>query len=320
MPSTDWNNSNSPPPDWLAAGYFYYSLNWFFNQKFGGKIRKISLDAGLDCPNRNGQVGFGGCVFCDPESFSPSRRLHLDSITDQLKEGMRAVLVRYPAQRFLAYFQPGSNTYGPVEKLRACYEEAIRHPQVVGLAVGTRPDCVADEALDLLGELSRRTFVIVEYGLQSSHDRSLEWLGRGHDYAAFLDAVKRTRQRGINVGVHLILSLPGETREDMLDTAKKLAKLEIHSIKLHNLYVVKNTKLAELFERGEVELPEMAEYVGRVVDFLERTPPGVVIDRLCGDAPKEYFLGPSWCLDKAAVKRAVEEEFRRRESQQGKWA
>jgi uncharacterized protein len=318
LSSTQSNSPNSPLPDWFSAGHPYYSLDYFFKQKFGEKIRKVSLDAGLDCPNRNGTVGHGGCIFCDPESFSPSRRLHLDSLTAQMEEGMRPVLVRYPAQHFLAYFQPGTNTYGPLEKLHACYEEAISHPRIVGMAIGTRPDCVSDEILDLLADFSRRTFVLIEYGLQSSHNRSLKWMNRGHTYEVFLNAVRRTRERGLNIGVHLILGLPGETREEMLATARSLAELNIHSIKLHNLYAVKNTQLAEMAERGEVELPAMAEYIGWVVDFLELTPPRVVIDRLCGDAPKEYLLGPQWCVNKSAVKQAVEAEFRRRGTRQGK--
>jgi radical SAM protein (TIGR01212 family) len=286
-------------------------------QKFGEKIRKISLDAGLDCPNRNGAIGRGGCIFCDPESFSPSRRLNLQSLTAQLEEGMRQVLVRFPAQRFIAYFQPGTNTYGPADRLRACYEEALAYPRIVGLAVGTRPDCVSNEILDLLADFAGRTFLQIEFGLQTSHDRSLAWMNRGHDFASFLDAVRRCRERDLNIGVHLILGLPGETREDMLATAKELAKLEVHSIKLHNLYAVKNTRLAEMVERGEVKLPEMAEYVGWVVDFLEQLSPHVVIDRLCGDAPAEYLVGPSWCHNKSAVKQAVEAEFRRRGTRQG---
>ncbi|MCC6126894.1 MAG: TIGR01212 family radical SAM protein [Pirellulales bacterium] len=311
------NNSNPSLPDWLAAGHSYYSLNYFYKQKFGEKIRKISLDAGLDCPNRDGTLGRGGCIFCDPASFSPSRRLNLASLSAQMEEGMRQPLVRSPAQRFIAYFQPATNTYGPLDRLRAHYEEAISHPKIVGLAVGTRPDCVPDEVLDLLAELARRTFVQIEYGLQSSHNRSLRWMNRGHTYETFLDAVRRSRERNLQVGVHLILGLPSETREDMRITARELAKLNLHSLKFHNLYAVKNTRLAEMAHRGEVVLPEMADYISWVVDFLELTPPNVVIDRLCGDAPAEYLLGPPWCVNKSAVKRAVEEEFRRRGTRQG---
>ncbi len=231
---------------------------------------------------------------------------------------MRRALVRWPAQRFLAYFQPGTNTYGSLDRLRGCYEEAISNPQIVGLAVGTRPDCVSTEILDLLADFSRRTFMLLEFGLQSSHDRSLRWMNRGHSYETFLDAVERSSKKGLNIGVHLILGLPGETLDDLLATARNLAQLEIHSLKLHNLYAVKNTRLAELVERREVRLPDFEEYVSWVVDFLEIIPPNFVIDRLCGDAPPQYLVGPRWCSNKSAVKRAVEEEFRRRGTRQGK--
>jgi uncharacterized protein len=299
------------------AGLFYHTLNFFYFKKFGKKIRKISVDGGFGCPNRDGTLATGGCVYCDPESFSPSRRLGLSSITAQLDEGIRRIKPRYDAQGFVAYFQPATNTYAPVARLRSVFQEAISHPEVVGLAIGTRPDCVSDEVLDLLAELSGSTYLVVEYGLQSIHNRSLDWINRGHRFEAFLDAYKRSRERAINVGVHVILGLPGETREDMLATARELARLDVHSIKLHNLYAVRNTPLADMFARGEVEPPQFEEYVKLVVDLLELLPPECVIDRLSGDAPPQYLIGPDWCLDKSAVRTAVEAEFRRRGTCQG---
>lgn len=296
---------------------FYHSLNFFYLKKFGKKIRKISLDAGFDCPNRDGTLAIGGCVYCDPESYSPSRRLRLSSVTAQLGQGISHLEARYDAQGFVAYFQPATNTYAPVEKLRCVFEEALSCRQVVGLSIGTRPDCVPDDVLDLLAELSKRTYLVVEYGLQSIHDRSLDWIRRGHDFQAFLDAYKRSRRKNLNVGVHVILGLPGETGEDMLATARQLAGLDIHSVKLHNLYAIRNTPLAEMVVRGEVELPGFAEYVNRVVDFLELLPPECVIDRLSGDAPPKYLIGPDWCLAKTAIRAAVEAEFRRRGTCQG---
>ncbi len=224
---------------------------------------------------------------------------------------------RYAVQGFVAYFQPATNTYAPVDRLRSVFEEALSHPKVVGLAIGTRPDCVPDEVLDLLAELSNRTYLVVEYGLQSIHNRSLDWINRGHHFEAFLDAYKRSRQRNLNVGVHVILGLPGETREDMLATARELSRLQIHSVKLHNLYAVRNTPLAEMVARGEVQLPQFEDYVNIVVDFLELLPPECVIDRLSGDAPPQYLVGPNWCLDKTAIRAAVEAEFRRRGTFQG---
>jgi hypothetical protein len=313
------NSYNSPPftTQWLKAGLLYHTLNFFYLKKFGQKIRKISLDAGFNCPNRDGALATGGCVFCDPESFSPSRRLKLSSITAQLEEGIGRLSARYTAGGYVAYFQPGTNTYAPVDRLRSLFEEALAHPKVVGLAIGTRPDCVPDAVLDLLAELSKRTYLIVEYGLQSIHNQSLDWIKRGHDFNAFLDAHKRSRKRNLLVGVHVILGLPGETSEDMLATVRELAGLEVHSVKLHNLYAVHNTPLAEMVARGEVELPPFEDYVNRVVDFLELLPPECVIDRLSGEAPPRYLVGPQWCLDKRAIRAAVEAEFRRRGTCQG---
>jgi hypothetical protein len=276
----------------------------------------VSLDAGCTCPNRDGTLATLGCIFCDPESFSPSRRLALPRVADQLDEGIRR-LSRRGAQRFLAYFQPAANTYGPIERLRAAFDEALSHPQVVGLIIGTRPDCVSEEVLDLLAGLAERTWLVIEYGLQTVHDRTLDRLGRGHHFDAFLDAYRRTRQRNLNIGVHVILGLPDESPVDMLTTARTIAGLELHSVKPHNLYAVRNTILADEVAAGRIRLPEFHEYVGYLVDFLEELPEGFVIERLCGDAPREYLVGPQWCLDKAAVRTAVEAEFRRRGTRQG---
>ncbi len=318
MASSTKNHSDEiPPPDWLSAGLLYHRLNFFYRKKFGRKVWKLSLDAGCSCPNRDGTLATQGCIFCDPESFSPSRRLGLPSVADQIDEGIRRLKLRYNAQRFVAYFQPGSNTYGPREQLEAFYRQAIAHPDVIGLAVGTRPDCASDAILDLLAQLAEQTWVTVEYGLQTIHDQTLDLLNRGHHFDAFLDAYRRTRLRNLDIGVHVILGLPGESRDAMLTTARELAKLKIHSVKLHNLYAVQHTVLADQVASGQVRLPELSEYVEYVADFLEETPAEVVIERLCGDAPREYLVGPPWCLDKAAVRTAVETELRRRNSRQG---
>jgi uncharacterized protein len=315
--STHRQDSRIPSPAWRSAGLSFHSLNYFHNKKFGGRVWKVSLDAGCTCPNRDGTLATLGCIFCDPESFSPSRRLGLPRVADQLAEGICQLSRRHPAQRFLAYFQPAANTYGPIDRLRAAFNEAIAHPQVVGLIVGTRPDCASDEALDLLAGLAERTWVVIEYGLQTIHDRTLDRLGRGHHFDAFIDAYRRTRQRNLNIGVHVILGLPGESRDDMLATARTLASLDLHSVKPHNLYAVRNTVLADQVAAGQVSLLGLQEYVGHLVDFLEELPADFVIERLCGDAPREYLFGPQWCLDKPAVRAAVDAEFRRRGTWQG---
>jgi uncharacterized protein len=317
MSSTSHNPASHSPPDWLESGALYHSLNFFYRKRFGVKVWKLSLDAGCDCPNRDGTLATLGCVFCNPASFSPSRRLGLRSIDEQVQTGIHRLQRRHSATRFVAYFQPGSNTYGPLDRLEMAFRQALAYPEVVGLAVGTRPDCVSDQVLDLLADLAKTRWVVVEYGLQTIHDRTLELLNRGHRYDAFLDAHRRTRLRGLDIAVHTILGLPGETHDDMRATARELAGMDIHSVKLHNLYAVQNTVLADWVQAGKIGLLDLAEYVACAVDFLEELPVNVVVERLCGDAPPEYLVGPSWCLDKAAVRSAVEAEFRRRGTRQG---
>jgi radical SAM protein (TIGR01212 family) len=265
----------------------------------------------------DGTVTTGGCVFCDIRSFSPNRRLPRAGVRAQVDLGIRILQRRYGAERFLAYFQAATNTYAPVDKLRRLYAEAVDHPQVVGLAIGTRPDCVPDPVLDLIEEHARRRYVCLELGLQSMHDRSLDWMNRGHHLDAFLDAVARCQGRGFDVCVHVILGLPGESREEMLATADLLAGLPIQAVKVHNLHVVKDTPLAEQYARGEVRLFERQEYVELVCDFLERLPAELVIHRLQGDAPPDYLVAPRWCLDKAGLLRAIDAELERRDSRQG---
>jgi radical SAM superfamily enzyme len=328
---------------WRDAKLPYYSCNFFLQQRFGRRVQKVSVDAGFTCPNVDGTVTTGGCTFCDNRSFSPSRRLPRAGIRGQIDQSIARMRMRYrKCSHFLAYFQPATNTYAPVEKLRRVYEEALSHPQVVGLVIGTRPDCVPDEVLDLIEEFARRPtsaamrcadgntavserpphvdeslrgsdslYVAVEYGMQTMHDRSLDWMNRGHHHDAMLDAVERSRGRGFEIGAHAILGLPGESYEDMMATARELGRLGVDAVKIHNLYCVKNTPLADQVASGEVRLMERAEYVRTLVDFIELLPPTVIVDRISGDAPPDYFVGPSWCLDKPAVKNAVLHEFTR---------
>lgn len=306
-------------PNWRSAGLRYFALNYYLRGRFGGRVQKVSIDAGFTCPNVDGTVAVGGCVFCDNRSFSPSRRLKRVDLSVQLERGMQLLRRRYAnVSRFLAYFQPATNTYAPVEHLRSLFTQPLDHPEVVGLVVGTRPDCVPNDVLDLLSELAGRTYVSVEYGMQTMHDRSLTWMNRGHGHAAFLDAVERSRGRGFEITAHVILGLPGETRGDMLATARELARLEIDAVKVHNLYAVHGTPLADWVRAGEVTLMERDEYVETLVDFLELLPPSCLVERISGDAPPDYLVGPAWCLDKPALRAAVEAEFARRDTWQGR--
>ncbi|HEY2759613.1 MAG TPA: TIGR01212 family radical SAM protein [Pirellulales bacterium] len=310
-------------PAWRAAGLRYYSYNYFLRNKFGGRVQKVSIDAGFTCPNVDGTVAKGGCTFCDNRSFSPSRRsprMSPKDVEGQIAEGIRRLKRRYhfDVDRFIGYFQPATNTYAPVEKLRPLYEATIAHPAVVGLAIGTRPDCVPNDVIDLLEEFAGRTYLSVEYGLQTIHNRSLDWMNRGHHHDAFLEAIERSRGRGFEICAHVILGLPGESRDDMLATAREVARLRIDSIKLHNLYAVKDTPLADQVARGEVRLMERDEYIQILVDCLEVLPPEIIVERISGDAPPEYFIGPAWCLDKPGLRAALDAEMARRDTWQGK--
>jgi radical SAM protein (TIGR01212 family) len=296
----------------------YYAFSRFLRERFGTKVYRVTVDGGFTCPNVDGRVAVGGCVFCDNRSFSPNRRLPRTSVRAQVERGAALLARRYGADHFLAYFQAATNTYAPVERLRRLYDEALEHPQIVGLAIGTRPDCVPEPVLDLIEGYARRRYVCLELGLQSRHDRSLDWMNRGHHFDAFVDAVQRCQGRGFDVCAHVILNLPGETRADMLATADALAALPVGAVKIHNLHVVRNTPLADMYRAGTVRLFERDEYVGVVCDFLERLPPGMVIQRLNGDAPPDYLIAPGWCLDKPGLLRAIHAELERRDSWQGK--
>jgi radical SAM protein (TIGR01212 family) len=306
-------------PAGLSPGQRYQSFSRFLHRRFGTRVHRVTLDGGFTCPNVDGSVAVGGCVFCDNRSFSPNRRLPRASIRAQVERGVPLLGKRYGADRFLAYFQAATNTYAPVEKLRRLYDEALAHPQIVGLAIGTRPDCLPDPVLDLVEGYARQRYVCLELGLQSRHDRSLDWMNRGHHFDAFVDAVRRCRGRGFDVCAHVILNLPGESRDDMLATADALAALPVQAVKVHNLHVVRDTPLEQMYRAGEVRLFERDEYVGVVCDFLERLPPGLVIQRLSGDAPPDYLVAPRWCLDKPALLRAIHAELERRDSWQGKY-
>lgn len=315
------NLIENPPRhfDWKAAGLRYYSYNRFLRHRFGGRVQKVSVDAHFTCPNVDGTVATGGCTFCDNRSFSPSRRLPRQNIREQIDEGIRQLRRRYQGvEKFLGYFQPATNTYAPVPRLREVYQAALDHPAVVGLAIGTRPDCVPDDVLDLLSEIAGRTYLSVEYGMQTIHDASLDWMNRGHHYDAFLDAMARSRGRGFEICAHVMLGLPGETPEMMLATAREVARLELDAVKIHNLYAVKNTPLADQVAAGRVELMDRGVYLATVVDFLELLPPTTLVERISGDAPPDYFIGPAWCLDKAAVRLALDAELARRDTWQGK--
>lgn len=284
---------------------------------FGCRVHRISVDAGFTCPNRDGTVGTGGCIFCGGAgsgSFGISRGA---SIATQIEQGKEVMLRKYRARKFIAYFQSYTNTYAPVERLRALYDEALGVDDVVGLIVGTRPDCLSSGILDLLADYARKTWFCLELGLQSPLDRTLELIRRGHDFAAFAYAVTMCKNRNIRVCAHVILGLPGETRDEMLATPEILNDLGIDGVKIHLLHVMRGTVLAEMYERGEVRLLDRDDYVGLVCDFLERLDPRISIQRLTGDGGRDHLVAPLWSLAKFEVLNAIDMELERRGSFQG---
>lgn len=289
----------------------------YLKQHFGGRVNKISIDAGFSCPNRPAGRTAPGCIFCAPGGSGSVGIERGETIAGQIEHGMAIMRRKYRAKWFIAYFQPFSNTFAPVSHLRDCYDQALAVNDVVGLAVGTRPDCLPEPVIDLLEEYHQKTDFWLEVGLQSCHDRTLDFLQRGHDYAGFLDAYQRAKQRNLRICVHVIIGLPGESREDIMATANEIARLQVDGIKLHLLHILNGTLLGELYKQGEIEMLEMEEYVELVVDFIERLPPDTLIHRLTGDGPRDVLLAPVWSMNKWEVLNAIDAELQRRGSKQG---
>jgi uncharacterized protein len=296
----------------------YYDLNRYFRRRFGARVHKISVDAGLTCPNRDGTTGYGGCIYCNARGSGTGAHARGLSVGAQLAAGKSAVARRFKAKKFLAYFQSFSNTYAPIQLLKTLYEEALAVPDVVGLAVGTRPDCVDEQVLDLLAHYARTRLVWVEYGLQSSHDDTLALIHRGHTASAFEQAVWATAGRGIEICAHIILGLPGENRQHMLATADFLARLPIDGVKLHLLYVVKDTPMAQLYQSGRYQCIDQSDYADLVCEVLERLPARMVIQRLTGDPRPQELLAPLWALNKPQTLSLIKQQLVQRDSWQGK--
>lgn len=295
----------------------FYSGGQYLREQFPFRVFKIAVDAGFNCPNRNGTKGHGGCIYCNNASFSSNSRTLRVPLGRQIEDGMRFYQDRLQGEKFIIYFQAYTNTFGPVDYLRTVYNQALLNPGVVGLSIGTRPDCVPDEVLDLLVEYEQRTHLWLELGLQSSHDATLRRLNRRHTFAEFTDAVRRAKQRRLRVCAHVILGLPGESRYMMLQTAERLARLGIDGLKLHHLYVAKDTALERAYRRGTIRVLALLEYVSLVCDFLERTPTGVVIQRVTGEVAEDYVVAPHWGVTKLQVVHRIHEEFGRRGTRQG---
>lgn len=297
----------------------YKEFGDFLKGIFSGKVQKISINAGFTCPNRDGRKGWGGCTYCNNQTFSPEYCHTEKTVSEQLEEGVRFFSRKYPEMQYLAYFQAYTNTYGELDSLIKKYEEALSYPGVVGLIVGTRPDCVPDALLDYFQELSKEKFVMVEYGMESTLDRTLQRINRGHTQAESEAAIFHTAERGIYTGAHLILGLPGESREEILHHATVLSALPITTLKLHQLQLIRDTRMArEYIEHPEeFHLYSADEYIELVIDFLEKLNPSIVVERFVSQSPKELLIAPDWGLKNFEFTAKVNKRIAERGTWQG---
>lgn len=293
----------------------YLSFGRYLKDFFGEKVMKVSVDAGFTCPNRDGSKARGGCIYCDNTAFVPAGS---GSVSEQVREGIVRTGRGGKIRKFIAYFQAHTNTYAPVDKLEALFRQALSVDGVVGLSVGTRPDCVSDEILDMLARLDDETHLWVEYGLQSASDATLERINRGHTRADFVDAVERTRKRGIRTCAHVILGLPGETLENMRDTVGLVANLGMEGIKFHHLHVIRGTALEEMYGKNEVRVLGFDEYSDILVEMLEILPPETVVQRLFGWAPPDLLVAPDWGMNRQQIHAAIDRKMEKRKAKQGK--
>ena len=296
----------------------YNDLNSYLRGLFGCRVQKITVDAGLSCPNRDGTLSTGGCIYCNARGSGTGAHAKGLSITDQLRQGKKVLSKRYKAEKFIAYFQSFSNTYAPVDRLKAMYDEALSVKNVVGLAVGTRPDCVNEPVLNLLERYARDYLVWVEYGLQSANDDTLKAINRGHTANCFLEAVKNTQNRGIRICAHIILGLPFEKSRHMLQTGDWVAGLGIDGIKIHLLYVIRNTPMESLYRSGRYRCLDQREYVERVCDVIERLPGEMIIQRLTGDPHPDELAAPLWALRKTETLSMIRDRLAERDTWQGR--
>ncbi len=296
----------------------YHSLNYHLREKFGHKVFKIPLDAGLSCPNRDGTLSAGGCSFCSLRGSGDFAGDRSCSIPEQFRQ-LEAVMHRKWKQgSYIAYFQAFTNTYGPVEHLREIYSSALREPGVVGIAIATRPDCLPEEVLDLLAELNSRTYLWVELGLQTIHKKTADAMNMHYDFNTFVNALNRLRQRNIETCTHIIFGLPGESQQDMMATGRTVAGLDVQGLKIHLLHLMQDTKLAEMFIHQPFPFLTREEYVDLVADLLEILPPDIIIHRLTGDSPRRLLIGPQWSLNKWEVLNRIDQRLIEKESWQGK--
>jgi len=300
------------------GGKRYHSYNTYLKKKYGERVQKVTVDAGFTCPNRDGTVASGGCIYCNNESFNPGYNDPTKSVRQQIDEGTEFLRRRYNVDKFMVYFQPYSNTYASLDKLKQLYEEALSAAGIIGLTIGTRPDCIDEEKLDYLESLAKTCDITIEYGLESIYDDSLKKINRGHDYQCYLDAIEMTKNRGIKICTHIILGFPWENREQWMYEAEVLSEIAFDFLKIHQLHIVKNTVLERNHVRNPYRLFTLAEYVDTVVSFLEKLNPEIIIQRLAGEAPKKMLVAPKWGKRNSEVITFITNELEKRNTWQGK--
>lgn len=302
-------------PDFWKNNKRYYDLKSYWRNMFGCTIHKLQIDAGFTCPNRDGRVASGGCIYCDGRGSNLRRKGALPGVSEQIASGKKYYAAS--ASKYVAYFQTFTNTYASVDKLRTLYDEALAEKDVIGLSIGTRPDCLEPEVMELLNGYAKKYHVWVELGLQSIHDRTLQLINRGHNFQQFLDAVNSLAAGGLNICVHIIIGLPGEADKDVHETAEKLAALPVQGIKIHSLLALEGTVLGDMYKKGSIPMISKEKYVELTADALEVLPPEMVIQRLTADGYRDIFLAPSWAMNKLNVLNAINKELERRNSYQG---
>lgn len=300
--------------------FLYTDFGTYLREQLPIKVQKISINAGFTCPNRNGDKGWGGCTYCNNQTFNPAYCKTERTVTEQLEEGKRFFARKYPDMKYLAYFQAYTNTYGDVKTVIGKYEEALAVNDIVGIVIGTRPDCMPNELLEYLKELNRRTFLMVEYGIESVNDATLVRINRGHTYAETIDAVERTAKAGIRTGGHVILGLPGEEHDELMRQAAVLSELPLTTLKLHQLQLIRGTRMAHEYEQSpkDFHLYTADEYIDLVIDYVEHLRPDLVLERFVSQSPKELLIAPDWGLKNYEITERIKKRMRERATYQGR--
>jgi len=301
------------------GGKRYHSFNSYLRNIYGERIQKVTVDAGFTCPNRDGTVASGGCIYCNNESFNPGYNDPIKSVRQQIDEGTEFLKRRYGVDKFIVYFQPYSNTYASLDKLKQLYEEALSSPGIIGLTIGTRPDCIDEMKINYLQSLCKSYDITIEYGLESIYNDSLKKLNRGHDYQSYLDAIEMTKNRGIKICTHIILGFPWENRDQWMYESEVLSEIDFNFLKIHQLHIVKNTVMERQHIQNPYRLFTLTEYVDTVVAFLEKLNPEIVVQRLVGEAPKNLLVAPKWGKRNSEVIKFITDELETRDTWQGKF-